>query len=56
MQWRKLVSMLVAAGFQKVEGSKHDKFTRGGITVVVPRHREIKESTARAILRQAGLR
>lgn len=29
MQWRKLVSMLVAAGFQKVEGSKHDKFTRG---------------------------
>ena len=56
MQRRKLVSMLVGAGFQMVEGAKHDKFTKGGVTVMVPRHREIKESTARTILRQAGLR
>ena len=56
MQWRKLVNMLGSAGFQKVEGSKHDKFTKGSVTVMVPRRREIKESTAKAILRQAGLR
>lgn len=56
MQWRRLVSMLAAAGFTRVEGSKHDKFAKGNVTVMVPRHREIKESTAKAILRQAGLR
>ena len=56
MQRRDLVDMLKGAGFRSEGGTKHEKFTNGGITVIVPRHREIKESTARAILRQAGLR
>lgn len=56
MQRRDLVDMLRAAGFHSCGGTKHDKFTNGSLTVMVPRHREIKESTARMILRQAGLR
>lgn len=31
----------------------HDKWTNGVRTVAVPRHREVKEGTARAILKQA---
>ena len=36
-------------------GAKHDKFRRGDVTVTVPRHREIKETTARGIRKEAGL-
>lgn len=36
-----------------VGGAKHDKFTINGKVILVPRHREINELTARAILKQA---
>ncbi|MDM7887146.1 hypothetical protein QUG98_01655 [Curtobacterium sp. RHCJP20] len=32
-------------------GGRHDVYRFGGATVIVPRHREIEEQTARAILR-----
>lgn len=32
-------------------GGRHDVYRFGAATVVVPRHREIEEQTARAILR-----
>lgn len=56
MHRRELVKMLEAAGFVSKGGAKHEKFTKGSITVPVKRHSEIHEQEARAILRQAGLR
>ncbi len=34
-------------------GSKHEKWTNGVHTIAVPRHKEIPEGTARAILKEA---
>ena len=54
---RDLERELTDAGYVKLSGTgtKHDKFRRGDVTVTVPRHREIKETTARGIRREAGL-
>lgn len=54
---RDLERELTEAGFVKLSstGAKHDKFRRGDVTVTVPRHREIKETTARGIRKEAGL-
>lgn len=38
-----------------VEGAKHTKVVIGEARTVVPRHSEINERTARAILRQMGV-
>ena len=35
-------------------GARHDVWARGEWEIVVPRHGEINEYTARAILREAG--
>ena len=35
-------------------GGKHDVWSRGERELVVPRHAEINEYTAKAILREAG--
>ena len=51
-----LVRELLRAGFKEVKGAKHGKFRCGCITVVVPRHSEIKDQLADAIRREAGLR
>jgi len=51
-----LVRELVRAGYREVGGTKHGKFRCGRITVVVPRHSEIKDQLADAIRREAGLR
>ncbi|PPG01622.1 hypothetical protein C5E06_16870 [Pseudoclavibacter sp. RFBI5] len=37
------------------EGASHTKVVIGGARAVVPRHSEINERTARAILRQMGI-
>ncbi|GAB3844971.1 hypothetical protein GCM10029963_22590 [Micromonospora andamanensis] len=43
--------------FEKVrEGGSHTIFRYGSQNVVIPRHKEINELTARAILRSLGLR
>lgn len=54
---RDLERELTEAGYVKLAntGSKHDKFRRGDVTVTVPRHREIKETTAKGIRKEAGL-
>lgn len=36
-------------------GSKHEKWTNGSYSIAVPRHKEIPEGTARAILKEAKL-
>lgn len=56
MQRRELVRILADAGFESVGGTKHEKFYKDGVTVMVKRHNEIPDQTAKKILRQAGLR
>lgn len=55
-KYRKLEGELLAAGWEKREGGSHTKFVKDGRMVVVPRHREVKDQTARQIRRDAGLR
>lgn len=56
MQRRLLVKLLLDAGFIPRGGTKHEKFTKGSVTVKVKRHREIEDEAAKRILKQAGLR
>lgn len=56
MQRRVLVKLLMEAGFVPRGGTKHEKFTKGDLTVKVKRHREIEGATAKRILKEAGLR
>ena len=39
--------------FVYVGGAKHEKCLIGELTIVIPRHNEIKEMTAQAILKSA---
>lgn len=51
---RELKRRLAAMGWRDTgKGSKHEKWTNGIHSVAVPRHREIAEGTARAILKEA---
>jgi len=53
---RDLERELLDAGWAKVRSrGGHDKFQRGRLMVVVPRHKEIPEGTARRIRQEAGL-
>lgn len=57
MKRRILVKMLENAGFcLKRNGGKHDVFQRGSDIEYVPRHKEINENLAKAIIRKWGLR
>ena len=53
---RELVRELELAGFCETKGTKHSKFKKGNVTVMVPRHAEIGDRLANAIRKQAGLR
>ena len=57
MKRRDLIKMLEAAGFtlQKSKGG-HDKYVRGNETEMVPRHREVNEMLAKAIIKRRGLK
>lgn len=55
MKKEKLVGLLLKAGFLAAEGTRHDKFRRGAVTVMVPRHAEVNERLARKILKDAGI-
>ena len=52
---RDLIRELKLAGFSEVGAAKHGKLRKGSITVIVPRHSEIKNQMAEAIRKQAGL-
>lgn len=58
MKRRDLVKELERAGYRLVrDDGDHSIYEKPGCRPVqVPRHREINENTARAILRAAGLR
>jgi mRNA interferase HicA len=50
---RELEERLIRAGWRFLRhGAKHDVWTDGGRQEPIPRHREINETLARAILRR----
>ena len=56
MKQRDLIKLLEAAGFVfKEHGGNHDKYQRGNDIIIVPRHREINEITAKKIIKKWGL-
>ncbi len=56
MKRRDLIKKLEAANFVFFRhGSNHDIYKRGNDEEKVPRHREINESLAKAIIRKWGL-
>ena len=55
MKQRELVKKLEAVGFVfERHGGNHDVYRRGNDTEDVPRHREVNDTLARAILRKWG--
>lgn len=56
MKQRYLIKKLESIGFKfERHGSDHDVYVRGNDREIIPRHKEINEKLARAILRKWGL-
>lgn len=56
MKQRDLIKKLESIGFKLLRhGSRHDVYGRGTDIEQVPRHKEINEKLAKAILRKWGL-
>ncbi len=56
MKQRDLIKKLIKGGFVfERHGSNHDIYVRGSEREEIPRHKEINESLARAILRRRNL-
>lgn len=57
MTKKEIEKLLIAAGFEKKSGGRHDIWVRGGFPPIpVPRHKgDIPFGTARSILKSAGL-
>lgn len=56
MKQRELIKKLEKAGFEFCRhGGDHDIYVRGSDTEQVPRHKEIKENLAKAIIRKWGI-
>ncbi len=56
MKQRDLIKALLGAGFQfERHGGNHDIYKRGDDEEKIPRHKEINERLARAILKKWGL-
>ncbi len=55
MKKRDLDNELKRLGWWLLRQGKHEIWTNGVLTIPVPRHKEINEMTAKAILRDAKL-
>lgn len=56
MRRAELIRKIEKAGFQfERHGGEHDIYRKGGAIIAVPRHREINEKLAKAIIRKWGL-
>lgn len=56
MKQRDLIKKLQSIGFEfDRHGSNHDIYKRGNDEEQIPRHREVNEKLAKAILRKWGL-
>lgn len=54
---RKVTSRLEREGWVRIHGGRHDKFEHpyhSGVTLIVPRHRELSTGVARDIAKKAG--
>ncbi len=57
MKQRDLIKLLEKNGFVlHSNGANHDKYVRGSETEMIPRHREINEALAKAIIKRRGLK
>lgn len=57
MKRRDLIKMLESNGWRLLRsGANHDIYTNGKQSEAVPRHTEIKEQLAKAIIRRQGLK
>lgn len=56
MKQADLVRLLKKGGWKLLRhGANHDIYTNGVYNIAVPRHRELKERTAKGILKEAGI-
>ena len=56
MKRRDLIKKFIEAGFEfERHGGKHDVYKRGNDEEQIPRHREINETLAKALIRKWGL-
>lgn len=57
MKQRDLIKLLTKNGWQFVRsGGNHEVYTNGKDVEVVPRHKEINEKLAQAIIKRRGLK
>lgn len=57
MKRRDLIQLLESNGWRlERNGSNHDIYKKGDRTEPIPRHREIEETLAKAIIRRQGLK
>ena len=57
MKQKDLVNKLIAAGFIFARhGGNHDIYVRDNVIEKIPRHREINEILAKAILKRNGIK
>ena len=57
MKRRDLIKLLRANGWWLLRnGTNHDIYTNGKVSETIPRHSEIKEQLALAIIRRQGLK
>ncbi len=57
MKTKDLIKLLESNGWKfKRHGSDHDIYARGAERECVPRHNEIKENLAKAIIKKRGLK
>lgn len=56
MKKRDLERLLARNGWVKEAGTKHDRWTKGEETEFVPRHTEINEILAKAIIKRQNLK
>lgn len=57
MKRRYLIKLLKANGWWLLRnGTNHDIYTNGKVSETIPRHSEIKEQLALAIIRRQGLK
>lgn len=57
MKQTDLIKTLKKNGYEfSRHGGNHDVYVKGSVKIAVPRHREIKELTAKLILKEAGIK
>lgn len=57
MKRKDLIDLMERNGWHfKRDGANHDVYEKDGVMEVIPRHREISENLAKAIIKRRGLK